>query len=123
MAWTLVTPSSRGIGAALVRQLLKTTPAFVPVVATARSDIEGTKEKLLSDLGLSEDERMRLDVQRCDVLDESSIADLAGYCKERYNDKSKDKNAHLRLGLMIPGMLIPEKAPDKVEYQGALDTL
>jgi NAD(P)-dependent dehydrogenase (short-subunit alcohol dehydrogenase family) len=123
MAWTLVTPSSRGIGAALIRHLLKTTPASVPVVATARSDIEGTKEKLLSDLDLSEDERTRLDVQRCDVLDESSIADLAGYCKERYNDKSKDKNAHLRLGLMIPGMLIPEKAPDKVEYQSALDTL
>lgn len=64
-----------------------------------------------------------MDVQKCDVLSDSSIADLAGYCQERYNDKSKDKDAHLRLGLMVPGMLIPEKAPDKIEYEGALDTL
>ena len=123
MAWTLVTPSSRGIGAAMVRQLLKSTPASVPVIATARSDIDGTKEKILADLDISDSQRSRLDVQKCDVLSESSISDLAGYCKERYNDKSKDKNAHLRLGLMIPGMLIPEKAPDKIEYEGALETL
>ena len=123
MAWTLVTPSSRGIGAALTRHLLQTIPASVPIIATARSDIEGTKEKLLSELQLSDSQSSRLDVQKCDVLDESSISELAGYCKERYNDKSKDKNAHLRLGLMVPGMLIPEKAPDKIEYEGALATL
>ena len=123
MAWTLITPSSRGIGSAFIRHLLKSTPASVPVVATARSDIDGTKEKLLSDLDVSESQRSRLDVQKCDVLSETSISDLAGYCKERYSDKSKDKNAHLRLGLMIPGMLIPEKAPDKIEYDGALETL
>ncbi len=123
MAWTLVTPSSRGIGAALIRHLLRTTPANIPVIATARSDIDGTREKLLSDLDISESQRSRLDVRQCDVLDEASISDLAGYCNKRHNDKSKDKNAHLRLGLMIPGMLIPEKAPDKIEYDGALETL
>ena len=123
MAWTLVTPSSRGIGAAFVRHLLKNTPASVPVIATARSDLEGTKEKLLSDLDISDSQRSRLDVQNCDVLSESSIQELTGYCKDRYNDKSKDKNVHLRLGLMIPGMLIPEKAPDKIEYDSALATL
>ncbi|KIV91444.1 hypothetical protein PV10_05983 [Exophiala mesophila] len=123
MAWALVTPSSRGIGLALTRHLLKTTPASVPVVATARSDLDGVKERILSGLDLDESRASRLDVQECDVLEEPSISDLAGYCKERYNDKGKNKAAHMRLGLFLPGMLQPEKAPDKIEYHTALSTL
>lgn len=123
MAWVLVTPASRGIGAALTRHLLRTTPASVPIVATARTDPDGVREKLLDTLDISDRQRERLDVQRCDVLQESSIADVAGYCKERYADRQKDESAHLRMGLMIPGMLIPEKAPDKIEYNSALETL
>jgi len=123
MPWTLVTPASRGIGFALTRHLLRTLPASVPVVATARSDLAGVRESVLSSLKLSDSQSSRLDVQECDVLSEASIAKLAAYCRDRYNDKSKDKNAHLRLGLMIPGMLIPEKAPDKIEYASALETL
>jgi NAD(P)-dependent dehydrogenase (short-subunit alcohol dehydrogenase family) len=123
MAWTLVTPSSRGIGAALTRHLLHALPASVPIVATARNDLPGTKESLLSELGLSSDQSSRLDVQECDVLSESSIQNLSAYCKDRYNDRSKDKFAHLRLAFMLPGKLIPEKAPDKIEYDSALETL
>jgi NAD(P)-dependent dehydrogenase (short-subunit alcohol dehydrogenase family) len=124
MAWTLVTPSSRGIGAAVTRHLLRTTPASVPVVATARADIDGVRDKLLADLqDVSEAQEQRLDVQHCDVLEESSIQQLAGYCKDRYGNKGKDKNAHLRFGFMLPGMLIPEKAPDKIGYDSALETL
>ncbi|EXJ83782.1 hypothetical protein A1O1_07409 [Capronia coronata CBS 617.96] len=123
MAWTLVTPASRGIGMALTRRLLQTLPASVPIVATARSDQSGVKERLVSSLDLSAAQVSRLDVQKCDVLSESSIANLAGYCKERYGDRSKNKSSHLRLGLMIPGMLVPERAPDKIEYDAALETL
>lgn len=123
MAWTLITPSSRGIGLALTRQLLRTLPSSVPIVATARSDLHGTKDKILSNLELSKSQASRLDVRECDVLEESSISDLAGYCKERYNDKSKEPNAHLRLAFMVPGMLHPERAPDKIEYDKALQTL
>lgn len=126
MAWALVTPSSRGIGAAFTRHLLRMMPATVSVVATARSDLEGTREKLLDGLfgdDVSEGQRERLDVQHCDVLREESIRELAGYCRERYGDRGKDKGAHLRLGLMVPGMLVPEKAPDKVEYETALETV
>lgn len=123
MAWTLVTPSSRGIGFALTLRLLQTLPSGVPIVATARSDVAGTKEKLLASLDLSDSQASRLDVQECDVLSESSISHLAEYCQERYNDKDKDKDAHLRLGFMIPGMLVPEKAPEKIEYDSALQTL
>lgn len=119
MVWTLVTPSSRGIGLSLAQQLLKTTS--IPVVATARSDLPGTKDRILE--GVDPKHHSRLDVQTCDVESEPSISDLAGYCKERYNDKSKDKNAHLRLGLLIPGMLVPERAPEKIDYDSALATL
>lgn len=123
MAWAIVTPSSRGIGFALTRYLLRTLPVSVPVVATARSDLPGVKENLLASIELCESQSARLDVQECDVLSEKSISNLAKYCGDRYNDRSKDKNAHLRLGLMVPGMLVPEKAPDKIEYDSALDTL
>ena len=123
MAWAIATPASRGIGYALTRHLLKSLPSDVPVVATARSDIPGVREKLLSSLELSEQQSSRLDVQECDVLSEASIAQVAGYCEDRYNNRTKDKGAHLRLGLMVPGMLVPEKAPGRIEYESALETL
>lgn len=123
MAWTLVTPASRGIGLALTRQLLTTTPSSVPLVATARSDPEGTKERILDGLQDADKIAARLDVQRIDFNSESSVADCASYCADRYNNKDKDKFAHLRLGLLIPGMLVPERAPEKIEYDSALATL
>ena len=121
MAWVLVTPASRGIGLALTRHLLNTTPSSLPVVATARSDLEGAKSRILD--GLDSSASSRLDVQKIDFDSESSISETAAYCKDRYNDRSKDKNAHLRLGMLIPGMLVPERAPDKIEYDSALATL
>ncbi|KEF61244.1 uncharacterized protein A1O9_02809 [Exophiala aquamarina CBS 119918] len=123
MAWAMVVPSSRGIGFALTRHLLRTLPSSVPIVATARSDLQRTKSKLLSNLELADSQISRLDVCECDVLKESSISDLAGYCKERYNDNSKEAGAHLRLAFLLPGMLHPERAPDKIEYDLALQTL
>lgn len=107
----------------MARQLLQSTPASVPIVATARSDVQGTREKLLSELELSQKQTERFHVFPCDVLKEESIADLAGQCKEQFNDQSKNKEAHLRLGFMIPGIMVPEKAPDKIEYETALQML
>lgn len=125
MAWILVTPASRGIGAALARQLIKTTPASIPIVATTRGDKKETRNALLEDLGLDEKSSERLDIQTLNVLEESSISDLAGYCKDRYQKSPTDKEnpSHLRLGLMIPGMLHPEKSPAQIDYEKALQTL
>lgn len=62
--WALVSPSSRGIGHELARRLLQTTK--VPIVATARKDLDQTREHVLSGLdGVSED---RLHVLKVDVL-------------------------------------------------------
>jgi len=62
--WALVTPASRGIGLELARRLLQTTK--VPIVATARKDLDQTRENVLNGLdGVSED---RLHVLKIDVL-------------------------------------------------------
>jgi NAD(P)-dependent dehydrogenase (short-subunit alcohol dehydrogenase family) len=123
MAWILVTPASRGIGLALTRHLLTTTPAPVPIVATTRSDPSGTRARILDNLSLPSSSASRLDIQHIDFNAESSIADCAAYCADRYNRRSVDKTAHLRLALLVPGMLVPERAPDKISADAALATL
>lgn len=122
MTWILITPSSRGIGRAITRHLLLTTPKSIPIVATTRaSDPKDTRDFLLSDLHLDHDASARLDIQKCDLLSESSISDLSGYCRDRYN--SNPNSQHLRLGVCLPGMLHPEKSPNQIGYDKALDTL
>jgi NAD(P)-dependent dehydrogenase (short-subunit alcohol dehydrogenase family) len=67
--WALVSPASRGIGLELARRLLQTTK--VPIVATARKDLNQTRENILTGLeGVSED---RLYVLKIDVLGKRSI--------------------------------------------------
>jgi hypothetical protein len=62
--WALVTPASRGIGLELARRLLRTTD--IPIVTSARKDLDQTRENVLSGLdGVSED---RLHVVKVDVL-------------------------------------------------------
>ena len=62
--WALVSPASRGIGLELARRLLQTTK--VPIVATARKDLDQTRENVLQGLdGVNED---RLHVLKIDVL-------------------------------------------------------
>lgn len=122
MAWILITPSSRGIGHAITRHLLATTPKSIPIVATTRaSDPNETKESLLSNLHLDHDPSTRLDIQHCDLLSEPSISNLSAYCKSRYN--SNPKTQHLRLGICLPGMLHPEKSPSQIDHDLALSTL
>lgn len=67
--WALVTPASRGIGLELARRLLRTTD--VPIVTTARKDLDQTRENVLTGLdGISED---RLHVLKVDVLGKHPI--------------------------------------------------
>lgn len=74
--WALVSPASRGIGLELARRLLQTSN--VPVVATARKDLDQTKENVLSGLqGVKED---RLHVVKVDVLGETMRQEGLGDC-------------------------------------------
>lgn len=68
--WALVSPASRGIGLEFARRLLQTTN--VPVVATARKDLDQTKENVLSGLKDVKDER--LNVLKVDFLGEIRFA-------------------------------------------------
>jgi NAD(P)-dependent dehydrogenase (short-subunit alcohol dehydrogenase family) len=62
--WALVSPASRGIGLELARRLLQTTK--VPIVATARQDLDQTRENILQ--GLDDVSEDRLHVLKVDVL-------------------------------------------------------
>lgn len=56
MAWSFVSPASRGIGFHLTRQLLQTTK--IPIVATARKDVDGVKKSILQDLPYVDPDRL-----------------------------------------------------------------
>ena len=60
--WALVTPASRGIGLQLARHLLKNTD--VPVVVTARKELETTRSDILNGLDVDKE---RLQVLQLDV--------------------------------------------------------
>ncbi|OQO02292.1 hypothetical protein B0A48_11846 [Cryoendolithus antarcticus] len=113
--WVLVSPSSRGIGLELARRLLRTTD--VPIVATARKDLDQTREHVLSGLdGVQED---RLQVLKVNMLDEQTMADAASHLKTTF----PLKESYLHLSLILPGILHPEKSPTQINYDHALQTL
>ncbi|KAF2259057.1 short-chain dehydrogenase/reductase-like protein [Lojkania enalia] len=111
--WSLISPASRGIGFALARQVLRSTK--VPVVATARKDLPKTRDELLKGLDVDGD---RLTMLEVDVLDESSIADAATTCKEKFPSTSHN----LHLAFIVPGLLFPEKSPSQINADDALLT-
>lgn len=67
MAWALVTPASRGVGFHLTRLLLQTTN--LPIIATARKDAQGVRQRILEDL--SDIDSDRLTVLELDVTSTS----------------------------------------------------
>lgn len=62
--WALVSPSSRGIGLEVARRILTTTN--LPIVTTARKDLDQTRESILD--GLKDINEDRLNVLKIDVL-------------------------------------------------------
>ncbi|MCJ1459502.1 hypothetical protein MMC28_009881 [Mycoblastus sanguinarius] len=128
--WLLVSPASRGIGLQLARRLLKITN--LPVIATARKDLESTNSQILEGLDV---DKQRLEVLKLDVIgkilaapkqcrkfahsmipDEKTISEAASHCRSRFSD------SYLRLGFCIPGILHPEKSPSQIDHANALST-
>lgn len=62
--WSLITPSSRGLGLALTRHVLRSST--IPVVATARSNLSKARDDILE--GLDADADSRLTVLKVDML-------------------------------------------------------
>jgi NAD(P)-dependent dehydrogenase (short-subunit alcohol dehydrogenase family) len=109
----LCTPGSSGLSLALARQFLQHTKQ--PLFATARKDLDGTKQKLLEGLDIEES---RVTMLQVDYKDEASLAEAAAQIK---NGLGKD--GYLRLAMISPGVLIqPEKSPKQIDYQAALET-
>ena len=73
--WALISPASRGIGLEFARRLLQTTN--VPVIATARKDLDQTKENVLS--GLKDVREDRLNVLKIDFLGMQLKGPIDGY--------------------------------------------
>ncbi|ORY60560.1 oxidoreductase [Pseudomassariella vexata] len=115
--WIFISPSSRGIGHALTRHLLRTTT--LPILATSRSDPSSTKFSLLQDSSSAQDYSSRLTVLQVDVTDESTITTASSKAAELFPQKTH----HLHLGFAIPGILHPEKSPAQVEWDNALETM
>ncbi|CAG8950237.1 hypothetical protein HYFRA_00008475 [Hymenoscyphus fraxineus] len=107
--FSLVTPASRGIGFHLTRHLLRTTS--LPVVATARKNMEHVRKGLLKDMNDIDPER--LTVLELDVTDESTIAHASSTLQSTF---PPSKN-HLHLAFSLPGILYPEKSPSQLSHK------
>ncbi|KAK0615805.1 oxidoreductase [Bombardia bombarda] len=119
--WILLCPSSRGIGHALTRHLLRSTDSSIPIFATSRSsDTAAAKKKLLHGLDDGKTSAMakRLEVVQLDVTDESSVSAAAHHAASLFPHSSH----HLHLAFALPGILHPEKSPAQVDYGRALET-
>ncbi|KAI4835496.1 NAD(P)-binding protein [Aureobasidium sp. EXF-8845] len=112
--WALVSPASRGIGLQLARHLLQNTN--LPIVTTARTDLDHAKESILD--GLQNIDQSRLSVLKLDVLDESTIQDAASACSDLFPKKDN----YLHISYAVPGILFPEKSPQQIDHDDALLT-
>ncbi|CAH0039296.1 unnamed protein product [Clonostachys solani] len=116
LPWAFICPSSRGIGFALTRHLLRSTT--IPILATARGDTSATKSSLLADLPGAPDLAQRLTVVPCDVTDEPSIERAARLAAELYPARTH----HLHLACAVPGILHAEKSPRQIDASDSLET-
>ncbi|KAF1812469.1 short-chain dehydrogenase/reductase-like protein, partial [Eremomyces bilateralis CBS 781.70] len=117
--WTFVSPASRGIGHEIARHLLQTTN--VPVVVTARTNLEEVKSSLLKGLGPREEGsgkdalEKRLHLHHVDVLDDASISSLSESLKSTFPPSSH----RLQLAFLLPGRLDPERTITRVSASSA----
>ncbi|CAG9940716.1 unnamed protein product [Clonostachys rosea f. rosea IK726] len=116
LPWAFICPSSRGIGHALTRHLLRSTT--LPILATTRGDASATRSSLLADLPGDHQLARRLAVVPCDVTDEPSIEAAARLAAELFPPKTH----HLHLACAVPGILHAEKSPRQVDAADSLES-
>ncbi|KAK8083415.1 NADPH-dependent aldehyde reductase-like protein [Apiospora saccharicola] len=114
--WIFVSPANRGIGATLTRHLLRTTT--LPIVATSRSTSPAAAKKaLLADLSLPPS-------SSSSSSSSSSAHDHGHHGHDRLTVLPLDVTGqwHMHLGFALPGVLTPERSPQQVSYDAALET-
>lgn len=112
--YILCSPGSSGLSLALARQFLKATD--LPLIATARSDLDAVKDQLLADQDVSD--RSRVTMLHVDFTDEGTLKEAAGAVKDILGSEN-----YLRLAMISPGVLIrPEKTPQQIDLEDATRT-
>ncbi|KID72523.1 uncharacterized protein G6M90_00g090700 [Metarhizium brunneum] len=116
--WIFICPSSRGIGLALTRHLLRTTR--LPVLATTRHpNPEVSKAAILKGMDGTQhgdSASSRLHLVSVDVTDPPSV-EAASHTARRLFPPDRH---HLHLSLAVPGVLTPEKSPAQVDAGASL---
>ncbi|KAG8415464.1 hypothetical protein J3458_009309 [Metarhizium acridum] len=116
--WIFICPSSRGIGLALTRHLLRTTR--LPILATTRHpNPESTKAAILSGtdgVQHGDSASSRLHLVSVDVTDAPSV-EAASHTARRLFPPDRH---HLHLSFAMPGVLTPEKSPAQVDADASL---
>lgn len=109
--FALITPASRGIGFSFTQQLLSRTQ--LPVVATARTNCDELRDKLLSSNGLPSNAEKRLKLFQVDVkgmygpasISTLTISPLAPVCTKT------TRRIHNLLNGQFPPKRIPRNTP------------
>ncbi|KAF7536239.1 hypothetical protein G7Z17_g13080 [Cylindrodendrum hubeiense] len=116
--WIFISPSTRGIGYALVRHLLRRTS--LPILATARTqyDLADVKAALLDGLSSSDDLMSRLSIVHADVTDEATLEAAAAKAAALFPPSKH----HLHLACAMPGILHAEKNLRQVHSAASLES-
>ncbi|RPA85776.1 NAD(P)-binding protein [Ascobolus immersus RN42] len=117
----LVTPSTRGIGLALSRHLLSTTPSSTHIVATHRptSSPDTVRKTILEPLPNSNETDKRLHLLPLDFTDEATITNSIQTELPRL---IKGRDGHLTRAYILPGILHPEKTLKSLKAEEMLET-
>lgn len=112
--WAFVSPSSRGIGLAVTRRILRTTKC--PVVATARGNTDQAREETLRGLDVEHD---RLTVLKLDVTGKPpSKRTYAGCLTPAHNSSRRGVHLGGGKGLRIQIRCEEQSSPARVHPPG-----
>lgn len=99
--WLLVSPASRGIGLQLAKRMLLTTK--LPVVATARRNLEEVREHILDGLDVDNE---RLEVLKLDVTGKFIARCEIVLCPQCSDNTFRGLQMILILILILPGNFV-----------------
>ncbi|TGZ84561.1 short-chain dehydrogenase/reductase-like protein [Ascodesmis nigricans] len=112
MPFNLVCPASRGLSLALARTLLQRSPH--PLIATARTNPDEVKGRILSGLNIPDDQ---VTVLQVDVTEEDTLSSAVQSIKQTH------PNDHLNILISSAGVLHPERSPKDITKSDVLHTL
>ncbi|KAL7005732.1 hypothetical protein EMMF5_004647 [Cystobasidiomycetes sp. EMM_F5] len=110
----VINGSSRGLGLAFTRYILQNTQ--LNVVATTSRKADAARSAILENLDGTKDAEGRLTTLDMDITDEKAIETAAKQVEEQFG------KGQLRLMINVAGVLRPEKALTKINYDDLLES-